>query len=147
MLDEKYIILIIGAILIIGGAYLYFSSTADSLKVGSSQISAPDGYEISKVSKHGGEMENNDTVITILYTDSPTNENVDNYSKKHENHTLINLTDKFGDVEVHEFELLNGKKNETKIISLFFEKNNSNYRIMVNGEYDENAVKDIVGSL
>ena len=154
---KRYMLIIILVIAIVGSFCLYSSSlssevstgvSAEVLKVGSSEISLPEGYHLDKVSNHGGSISNNKNgKITIYYSDQSTQEDIDDYIEKHKDDNILNETSMFDDVEVHKFILLNNETNKTQITHFYFDKNGTPYHIFMKGDHDDSVISTIINNL
>lgn len=139
------LIAVVGGILAID--MLHYNSSSNMIVVGSNNIAVPQGYEIDQVSDHGTVIKNNDTKMSVYYSDSSTNDGINDYVSKHKGDKVTNSTEHYGGVTVYKYTLLDNKTKEAKMTHLFFDKNDVPYHFLVKGDYDKSAVEKIIIAL
>lgn len=146
-MSKKIYIIIILALLVVAGAFVYFQNEANHLKVGEKNIEIPNGYTILQESAHGGIFVNGENKIAVYENENTTKDSIDNYVKKHKKDLLKEDTEKVGNITVHKFVLKDNSTKQVKITHLFFDKNSKPYHIYVRGDYDDKAINTIIKSL
>ena len=152
MSKKMYVILMcVILIAVVGGILaidmLHYNSSSDVIVVGSTKIAVPQGYEVEKVSDHGTVISNNDTKMSVYYSDSPTNDGINDYVSKHKGDQVTNSPEHYSGVTVYKYILLDNKTKEAKMTHLFFDKNGSPYHFSIKGDYDKSAVEEIIIAL
>ncbi len=145
-MDKKNIAIVIILIIIVACiGFVAFNSTHNA-KVGSSQVSIPNGFKVSSTSNHTAVLKSKQT--TIIVNEREDNKTIDEifdeYKKEHANYTVKESSKKIGNTTLRSITLINSTDNQTIHTNYYYQKDNKVYHIFMEGKPNNKAVEQII---